>query len=95
MNCPKCGNEIEIAELLDFTQMTLDDIALYNPYSDPRNYVEVVRITVKCGTCHKGLWLNFHKPSFKGDNCVDTMKELAKDLFAEKMKESEEHDAVD
>lgn len=94
--CPKCGSEIEIAELLDFTQMDLDDIALYNPYSDPCNYVEVIRITVKCGTCRKALWVNFHKPSFVFDGVADMskMKEVAKNMFAEKMNDEIESHKV-
>jgi hypothetical protein len=87
VKCPICGSEIEIAEVIDYDEMEEKsfDVAMYlSEYPQLRH---CVRITTRCCTCHKGYWLTFHKPSFPD---METMRELAKELFAEKMKESEE-----
>lgn len=92
MKCPKCGSEIEIAEEMDYEDYISRNPALDAFMFDKPKYREVYHITTRCAKCRKAMWLNFHKPSFPD---MDAMRKLAKELFAEKMKESEEDNGAD
>ena len=92
MKCPICGSEIEIAEEMDYEELISRDSSLEAFLFDKPRWKEVYHITTRCAKCRKAMWLNFHKPSFPD---MDKMRELAKELFAEKMKESEEDNGTD
>ena len=92
VKCPICGSEIEIAEEMDYGDYISRNPTLDAFLFDKPKYREVYHITARCAKCRKAMWLNFHKPSFPD---IDKMRELAKELFAEKMKESEEDNGAD
>ena len=89
--CPICGSEIEIAEEMDYEEWISRDNGLQSFLFD-KPPKDVYHITTRCAKCRKAMWLNFHKPAFPD---MDAMRELAKELFAEKMKESEEDNGTD
>ena len=90
VKCPKCGNEIEIAEVVDYE----NDPRAFPYVTDHPYMADCIRITPCCETCRKSLWVNIQKGAFP-EKDLNALQELAKELFAEKMKESEEDNGTD